>query len=103
MNGALLQSGLPGLLGEWLNGNWFDAMLAPYYNLIGEAGFALMIVAPMSWGLYARSGDIRVPAIVLVLFMGLLIGGVPASLSIALYLLVAVAFALGGARVVAGR
>lgn len=103
MNGPVLQSDQPGLLGEWLNGNWFDAMLAPYYDLLGESGFALLIVVPMSWGLYARSGDVRVPGIVLALFMGLLIGGVPPALSIALYLIVAVGFAFGASRLVAGR
>lgn len=98
-----LQSDQPGLVGEWLNGNWFDTLLAPFYGVVGETGFALLIVAPMSWGLYARSGDIRVPGVVLVLFMGLMVGGVPPSLSIALYLLVAVGMAIGGSRLVAGR
>lgn len=99
---VLQDSPLPGLLGEWLEGNWFESLLAPYYDLMGETGLVVGLGFPLCGALYLQTGDYRVPALVLALFASLIIGGAPPLLAVALQLLVVAALALGGHRLVAG-
>lgn len=90
-------------LDDWLSGNWFDSLLAPYVDLIGQAGLVLGVGAPFTLALYVQNGDIRPAAVLLALYAGLIIGGAPPLLSTALYLVVVAALAAAGTKVVASR
>lgn len=89
----LLQSE-PDWLQFWKDGDWFSGVFEPFLYRFGRAGAGLLIGVPITMALWQQSEDIAIPAIMLTLFMGLLLGGAPPGATIAGYLVVVVAAAL---------
>lgn len=84
----------PDWLQYWKNGEWFKATFQPLVWRLGEAGLTLLIAAPFNLALWQQTESLRMPAIMIALFVGLMLGGAPANAVIVGYLVMVVA-ALG--------
>jgi len=87
---------------DWKNGNWFDAVFAPILWRFGRPAAALLIAAPFSMALWQQAESAVPPAIMIVLFMGLILGGAPAGAAFAGYLLVVVAVTIAYRSIFSG-
>lgn len=67
-------------LKDLLEGNWKDFLLRDPSAAVGEATFALFVVAIVVLPTYARTQRVTLPAIALVLFSGPLIPMLPGNL-----------------------
>lgn len=66
---------------DWLlEGEWFKLMTEPAVNQVGEGVLSLFLTAIVLVPLWLRSGHVTIPAIILVLFSGLLIPILPGNL-----------------------
>lgn len=88
---TVLQSSDPDWLQYWKDGDWFNATFRPLVWRLGEEGVTLLIAAPFTLALWQQTETIRIPAIMLVMFLGLLLGGAPAGAALGGYLMVVLA------------
>lgn len=77
------------------NESWLDCSLQPFIDLVGEPVFLMLLGVPLTVALWWQTQEIAVPAVVVALFAGILIAGVPAQVAIIAYLLVAAALVMG--------
>lgn len=77
------------------NGNLFRLAFEPYTNLIGRSAVTVVLGAPFTLALWIQTKSISVPAVLLVLFASLMIGGAPPAASMIGYLLVVAAVVIG--------
>jgi hypothetical protein len=77
----------------WMAGDWWDALFQPYFIQVPRSAVILILGMPMSLALWIQSGSLGVPAVPLILFAGLLLGGAPPGASVVGYLLAVVAVA----------
>jgi hypothetical protein len=66
-------------------------MVGPYVGLVGREAVVLMLAAPFTLALWIQTESLTMPAVILTLFMGLLLGGAPAEATMLGYLLVVAA------------
>jgi len=66
---------------DWLlEGEWFKLVSQPALDQVGELILSLFLVAIVLAPLWLRSGHVTIPAVMLVLFSGLLIPMLPGQL-----------------------
>lgn len=74
--------------------NWFDALLHPFTDLLGEPALIMILggfyVLALGW----YTEDIRPPAVVIILYAGVFIFGAPAPVAIIFGAIATVAIAL---------
>lgn len=81
----------PDWLQLWKDQKWFQATFEPLVWRLGRAGGTLLIGAPFTLALWQQTESIAMPGIILVLFMGLILGGAPAGAALVGYLIVVLA------------
>jgi hypothetical protein len=75
----------------WRSGDWLRGILGPFVELLGRETFVLLLGAPLSLGLWIQTQSMVVPAVILTLFMGLILGGAPPEATLIGYVVVIVA------------
>lgn len=83
-------------------GDLFRLAFEPYTNLLGRSAVVLVLGAPFTMALWVQTKSLSVPAVLLVLFASLMIGGAPPAASMVGYLLV-VAAIIAGYRTILGE
>lgn len=74
----------------WEQGRWFEGMFRPLVWRLGRAGVVLLLGAPMALALWIQSESLTVPATLLALFAGLMLGNAPPGAAIVGYIIVVV-------------
>jgi hypothetical protein len=93
-----LQASDPDWLAEyWEQGDWFGGAFQPLVWRLTRPGVVLLLGGPLTLALWTQTESTIMPAILLTLFMGLMLGGAPAGATIVGYILVV------GAAVIAIR
>lgn len=95
MTRTLLQASDPDWFEAWKDGNWLEGVFGPFIWLLGEPAVVLLLVVPTALGLFIQTESIGPPAILIILFGGLILGGLPAEAAVAGYVIVVVAVLLG--------
>lgn len=62
---------------DWTQGDWWDAILAPYYGLLGEAMVGTILASALIVGFWIYSGDVVLPSILVLLLGGILTAILP--------------------------
>lgn len=78
---AVLQSSPQCGINKWITGDWHNCLFSPVANGIGEPLFGLIIGGVTIFGLFlAGSGDVDTPAVVTIMFGGLLTAVLPGGM-----------------------
>lgn len=75
----------------WEQGKWFEGMFRPLVWRLGRPGLVLLLGAPLSLALWIQTESLTVPAVLLALFAGLLLGNAPPGAAIVGYIIVVIA------------
>lgn len=75
--------------------SWLDCSIQPFIDLVGEPVLIMLIAVPLTIALWWQTQEIAVPGVILALFVGTLIAGVPPRVAIIGYMLVAAALVIG--------
>lgn len=93
---TVLQSTDPDWLADyWETGDWFGGVFEPLIWRLTRPGLGLLLGVPLALSLWTQTESIIVPATLLALFMGLMLGGAPAGATIVGYILVTAALVIG--------
>jgi hypothetical protein len=61
----------------WTQGDWWNAILEPYYALLGEALVGTILAGALIVGFWIYSGDVVLPSILVLLLGGILVTVLP--------------------------
>lgn len=78
MFGALLAQQLDPA--DWTQGDWWQAIFAPYELLLGEALMGTILAGALIMGFWIYSGDVVLPSILVLLLGGILTAALPGSI-----------------------
>lgn len=92
---TLLQAADPNWFADfWKTGDWFGGAFQPLVWRLTRPGVILLLGGPLSLALWIQTESLIMPATLLVLFMGLMLGGAPAGATIIGYIVVVAATVL---------
>ena len=81
-------------LDYWADGDWWDAVFDPFFEIIGEGVWALLVAFAVGYALYAWTGTLIIPSVLLALLGGIVITALPPQAAIIGAILVATAMAM---------